>query len=69
MQMPDVKYTTPKIEVTPPMFEAGKQAFGTVAKRHGFVGLLDIGFINNAISSAYLAMERERAGLPRRDDW
>lgn len=61
--------TTPKTQVTELMMDAGRNAFRAVAERHGFSGLLNIGFIHNAISSAYLAMERERAGLPRRGDW
>jgi hypothetical protein len=57
------------IEVTPAMMESGREAFRAIAERHGFEGLLNIGFSYNAISSVYLAMERERAGLPRKEDW
>lgn len=60
---------TAGIEITRDMIEAGRAAFKIVADRHGFDELLNVGFIHNAIASAYLAMERERAGLPRRSDW
>ena len=61
--------TTPKIEITPSMAAEGLKAFRAVAARHGFDGILACGFIHNAVASAYLAMEMQRAGLAGREDW
>jgi len=57
------------IAITPAMAAVGLNAFRQVAERHGFEGILNCGFIHNAVASAYLAMELQRRGRGQPTEW